>query len=816
MKDNVFPGADESTPSLAQYFSWINHTNEGPTEKQTLANLAFFQWMRDAFGMKLDIYAFDAGAIDGAGFYGSMKSERFKRQFPNGFGPIAEAAARFGCRLGIWGGPDGFGDTEEEARERIERMVSLCRDYNFQLFKFDSVCGRLRPEKVKYFIEMMTECRKHSPDLILLNHRLDLGEGLPHATTFLWEGMEMYTDVYLPNPVPGIHNRVGEISRGLPPELRRLTEDHGVCLSSSLDYWEDSLIQQAFNRSLILAPEIYGSPWLLRDDEFPRLARIYNLHRRYRDILVNGMLLPEEIYGRDAVSRGSDNTRFISLRNLGWERVSILVKLDETIGLAKADRVEARRMHPRETILGQFAWGETVEVEIEPFRACLVMVSTAAISEIGFHGCDGEIIKDKAGEDAVVKLYGLPGTSATVRLITAGSPVTNLVPSQNPSDYSPAPLCSDRGLRISMPGYASAICDGENADALLGDTGMEIAFAGEPVKEHWHRKLADLKMTQIPDDAAGLYEATVFSADNNALEARCLDRSGPTSIPQVRAARDAFFTQEIFLERGLWDKHLFDDAPETFFAVSRRHGELRIGRNAFRLDLGIVEKVDTLVFETENSYNMQPVKNHEAVRGYVSADLREWTIVRGFAEFDIMFDLTSAPPFRYFKMVPCPERINEVKGYRNGTLLDRSGWRASNLFAHAFEAEAAWSATVTIDQVFPGAYLVVPVFGPHVPESVYAGARCGDEYLGASRRAAAYPCNPFECSVSRGKCYSYFIPLARCHAGKEIEVCLLGNKDCAKDELTSEVWVTAYPTPHIAKTVTLRAANIGSAKSKAI
>ena len=209
MSETVYPGADESTPSLAQYFSWINNTNEGATEQQTLVNLAFFEWLHDEYGMKLDIYAFDAGAIDGCGFYGSVKSERFRRQFPRGFAPMVEAAARFGCRLGVWGGPDGFGETEADARERIEQMVSLCRDHKFRLFKFDAVCGHLRPEKVKYFIEMMAECRKHSPDLILLSHRLELGEGLPHATTYLWEGMEMYTDVHTSNPIPGTHNRVG-------------------------------------------------------------------------------------------------------------------------------------------------------------------------------------------------------------------------------------------------------------------------------------------------------------------------------------------------------------------------------------------------------------------------------------------------------------------------------------------------------------------------------------------------------------------------------------------------------------------------------
>lgn len=33
----------------------------------------------------------------------------------------------------------------------------------------------------------------------------------------------------------------------------------------------------------------------------------------------------------------------------------------------------------------------------------------------------------------------------------------------------------------------------------------------------------------------------VFAADNNALEVRSLQRSGEISIPEVKAARDAFF-----------------------------------------------------------------------------------------------------------------------------------------------------------------------------------------------------------------------------------------------------------------------------------
>lgn len=138
-KSAIWPGADERTPSRSEYFSWINNTNEGATEEQTLINLEFFRWLNDEFGMQLDIYAFDAGAIDGKRFYGKIDSERFREQFPNGWTPIFEAARAMGTRLGVWGGPDGFGDTPEEEAARIEQMVSLCRDLDFALFKFDAV-----------------------------------------------------------------------------------------------------------------------------------------------------------------------------------------------------------------------------------------------------------------------------------------------------------------------------------------------------------------------------------------------------------------------------------------------------------------------------------------------------------------------------------------------------------------------------------------------------------------------------------------------------------------------------------------------------
>ncbi|HBP37474.1 MAG TPA: hypothetical protein DD640_01805, partial [Clostridiales bacterium] len=193
--DKPVPGCvNKQTPSLSTYFTWNNNCLEGATAGQTLINLDFFQWLHDEYGFILDIYTFDTGALDcyGASFYGHLDSERTKRQFPGGFGPIVQKAANMGTRLGIWCGPDGFGDTPEEEAARIKQMVDLCRVYHFKHFKLDGCCGPLREEKDEAFIRMVTECRKYAPDLIIQNHCINLYRGLPFATTAFWGNSEMY------------------------------------------------------------------------------------------------------------------------------------------------------------------------------------------------------------------------------------------------------------------------------------------------------------------------------------------------------------------------------------------------------------------------------------------------------------------------------------------------------------------------------------------------------------------------------------------------------------------------------------------------
>lgn len=766
----VYPGADEKTPSLAQYESWINNTNEGSTEAQTLANLEFFKWLRNEYGMVLDIYLVSAGTIDKGGWYGSMDSDEFKAQFPNGLDPIYKKAKEMGTRLGTWGGPDGFGNTPEEEKKRFDMIVKLCKDYEFRLLKLDAVVGQLREEKQDAFIRMMTECRKYSPDLLFLNHRLNLNEeAKKHATTFLWGGVETYIDVHMPNwKITAPHHRASAISRDIVPELKRLTEDHGVCISSCLDYWEDDLVLQAFNRGLILSPQIYGNPWFLRDDEYPKLARIYNLARKYGSIMVNGLVLPEEKYGEKAVSRGSSDTRLITLRNLRWNPAVIKITVGEEVGITENIKYEVRLLHPVERILGSFKKGETVNITVESFRSALVLICPQKQGGIGISGGDYEVVQNVPGKPVKIILEGLPGTKNTIKLET--------------------------GVRK----FSEAELDGKKVNGLVKGKSLTIEFTGEPLKELYHRKIADLSPCEIPADAEALFEATVFSADNNALEIRSLKRSGETKIPDVKAARNAFLEQPLFTDRGLWDRFLFDGKSETSFYVSRRHrNSPLINGGSLRLDFGKAVSMDELIIEVGSEYALQPWKSGEAVTLEVSEALDKWQRITILADKTMKVKLEPEKPIRYVRFRGTPDKIIEVTGFLNGKPLDRSEWRASNLFSpfNRINPVNAWSAATTINEIPSGSYLAVALEGEHGIEGAYAAIRVDGKPVGASDRSPSYPVNPWEYPVvAVNSHYTYYIPLTKDMEGKKIEIIVLGMKG-GETKFIPTAYLTCYPAP---------------------
>lgn len=757
---------NQFTPSKSIYFDWINRNWYGSNEKKIEANLKFFKWLHDEYGMQLDIYLMDAGDIDqgpncaqsfGLPTYGSLETEHFKRRFPNGFDPLVKLAKSFDCRLGVWLGPDGYGKTQVEAMKRKEMLVEFCRDYHFALFKFDACCSDLSPENQRYFIETMQECRKYSPDLIILNHRITLNEEARKlTTTFLWEGRETCVDVNITNENVAPHHREGNLLRGLPPQLNRLTEDHGVCLSTGLNFWDDDLILQAFNRNLIMSPEIYGSPFLLSDNELPQLARIYNIHRLYNDILVNGMLLPEEKYGKFAVSRGDSSTRLITLRNLTWQPVQIPVQLDKSIGLAGNGDIEVLQYHPTENFLGSYKSGETVKITVLPFRSCLIKVSSKPNPEFLIKGVNYQINKNITGKPVRISLMGLPGEKVSFSI------------TENHRKFQKASL------------------EGKDVSSLLKSNPISFTFSGKKQVLNYLTKMGNLQLEKIPENPLKYMETCLFATDNNALEVRELNRSGKTKYPLVQECRDQFFKDTIFSNEGIWDKLAFDGNPSTSFKV-RRYEYLNMKENngAFRLDLGEIKTLDKIVFKGV------PVDfNPESVE--ISKDLSSWQAVHTEsknAEFSVKFPGNKT--FRYLRLAKSPAKVAEIEGFIQNNTVNRDLWKASNLFGMTKENDAklCWKYEGKISGIGKKAYLSVTAPATCKDGSLFAWMVVDGKIIGAADRAPAFPYNNWEHFGNPDKNFTFYIPVNETMEGKPVQVLLLST-DGKLHELKPEVWLT--------------------------
>lgn len=777
----------EQTPSKSNYFDWINNEWPGTHQQKVLANLDFFEWLHDDYGMQLDIYHIDAGNIDRSPYwiteaktyeealemcYGHIDDERVRKKFPEAFNPIVEKADKMNTRMGIWLGPDGYGTTPEEAEKRRSMLVNFCRDYNFGLFKFDNACTDLSEENVDEFIKTMHECRQHTPDLIALNHRITLTDSAEkHMTTWLWEGKETYIDVHLWNETTAPHHRAGALSRGLPPELSRLTEDHGVCISSCLNYWEDDLILQAFNRNLILAPQIYGSPWLLSDDEFPKLARIYNLHKKYNDILIDGIILPEDDYGPHTVSRGDADTRLLTLRNLSWNSKTYHITLDDEIGISEGDQFLVKQLHPTEHSIGIFSPGEEVSIKVQPFRASLVLVTSGFNKELNIDGINYEVVKMIEDEPLEINLLAYPGEEKEIRL--------------NPGKFS----------------FSSATIDEKPANELLDKNLVSVKFDGNRLSNDYHRKIAIFEKTGIPEDASSLYEATCFAADNNALEVRSVKRSGPTNISEVQQARNMFFNDSIFWKKGIWDKYAIDNDPTTAFKVrSYRLASRAVSPGAFRMNFGELIEFDSIVMTGV-------IDTFRFPSAHVSSDLLEWkklSITRTDKNLKII--INQKQPVQFIKINKSPISITELKVYNNGTSLEpQKKWQLSNLFPASDEMNVKhhWSTSFKLDEVAENSYLCIAIPGEYGNEGAYAAIKVNNEYRGAPDRSPSFESNHWEHGVFKAKGhYTYYFPLTKADAGTTIEAFVLGFTDESK-HTSPEVWITAYPVPFQKKKLVL-------------
>jgi hypothetical protein len=491
--------------------------------------------------------------------------------------------------------------------------------------------------------------------------------------------------------------------------------------------------------------------------------------------MLDAIELPEETYGPFVVSWGNSNTRIITLRNLTWEKANYTLSLDEETGLAEDGEIEVRQLHPTENVLGSFNFGEKVNITVEPYRSCLLIISSKPIDEPAILGTDFNVIKNIDGQAVEIEVLGWPGTSAEIKL-------------SDPENYQ------------------SALVDGKQQKDLLKGKSIKIDFPGKELKKDILRKISYCEVLDTLEsiDWQALYEATVFSADNNALEVRSIQRSGWSEIPEVKAAQDAFFNQQTFMGRGIWDKNIFDGSMETAFWPSKKYNrDQKVYGGCFRLDLGEITDIDKLVIKVGDIFSLQPLLEGEGNYVEVSTDLKNWETLTYLAgtETEIHFD----KPVRYLRFKYSPSCIREIEGYKNGKALDTSLWRASNLFAHPsrLEHQKTWKSEFVLDEIAPNSYLCIALNGLHGVEGAYVAALVNGEFRGAPDRAQSFPSNTWEYINSRSdKNYTYYIPVDKEDEGKPIEIFVLGFDEEHLD-FKPEVWIAAYPIPYEKMTLKL-------------
>ena len=136
---------------------------------------------------------------------------------------ITAASAAQGMRLGLWLGPDGFGETPESMAARRGQLLSWVKDFNVGLFKMDTVVSALEhkdrhilEKKYQSLADALSEARRIDPKFVAINHRIN---NSPYMLTItdclLWRGQETYIDVHISNRTASLYNRDCSIGREL-------------------------------------------------------------------------------------------------------------------------------------------------------------------------------------------------------------------------------------------------------------------------------------------------------------------------------------------------------------------------------------------------------------------------------------------------------------------------------------------------------------------------------------------------------------------------------------------------------------------------
>lgn len=808
------------------YFDWLCHDNSGPLESEILANFAALRKLKDLHGLQFDIYNSDAGLVESQNTYFPEYRPIFDRRFPKGLKTVAEKSAALNMSLGLWVGPDGFGESAADMKQRRDQLVSWVRDFNVGLYKLDSVVSPIAhkdriilEKKYQSLADALTEARRINPSLVVINHRVNESPYMLTMTDcLLWKGQETYVDVHINNTSDSLYNRDCSINRDLTTEFFnvpfRQFEDHGICFNSCLEKWDNDLVSQAFGRASVLSPEMYGTFFFLSDDDYPKLARLIQLHKQSAPMLKRAFPLPD-----GDIAHSDGQSAMIVLRNPTWETKVTTITLDESIGL-KALRgapLTVRQRHPHELLIAGdgtgFKDGDTLQIQLDPYELRLIQVDTGAPDDFFLGGIDYDVIPGPDPKTFKLKLLGEPGRDHQVTF-------------HNSQDS-----------RFDL--------DGQTFTPPPGTASWQVPFAGksQPLNRPLFSVMGDCTEIKL-DPAQGnlLSELARFSIDDEALEAKVLAelREHPSKFPEIEACRD--YMQAKIVEAEGTCRNAFDGIPSTRWGdgypksnrFTNTHPPYKNDTSLWRIDFGQAVPLAKLELYVVRRTDKAFLESAE-----ISNDLKTWTRVDGLslkATDKIPFlkeikrkqgsmnlydvDAGDGAPVvvtinfpenqsRYLRLKGRNFTVAEIVGYdRDGKPLDRSNWRATNYYGEPATPTRVLRLSNPLVDYWPGQEIAVAVRSGKQKLNPVDGAlvliAVDGKMQVPQHRVPSYPYHAYEgCNgpslIKRGlDGMTFRMPTRKEWAGHNIEVTVLLAGEGTEDA-TARVRIVTPNKPAIPK-----------------
>ena len=367
------------------------------------------------------------------------------------------------------------------------------------------------------------------------------------------------------------------------------------------------------------------------------------------------------------------------------------------------------------------------------------------------------------------------------------------------------------------------ILTSEDAEITLLKNGNETPFCHTEktdIREKAPTLLGSLSNKTIrPEKGEKMYETAMFSITNDCLEKRSILRSGETKIPQVKAARDAFFNQKHYKLRGCEAANMFDGKDDTFYDAQSMYyldDNRRICGGCLRVDFGEVIECDSVEIEFFSGDKITREVGAQTLPmiAEYSTDLSVWNVseqvnikpkcdytstVVAFTSH-ILYDvpgkkIVSSYPInnsiRYLRIEKPVDRIYAVRAIKDGKQIKLNKPFANNMQAHYRYKKILvdkWQEFV-IPSYKSGSSIAVAIEGTHGEECVYCTAEFDGKVTGFPKRAPDYKANQWEHMVcGSDKNNTFFIEIPEGMEGKTVKIDALFSR-WIKDDVVCNVYI---------------------------